>query len=223
MESQTNNGNIVYLDWDNKDHVRAVSNLHIKLLPDSILARLGYLFLSKFYYLKLTKDNSIDVYLYNHNDEYVGFIACTNEPFTFIKNGAKRYFFLISVIVGISIVLKPKRLPALLGFIYQLKRDTLIEELHREYGNSMGQFLSFGVLEEFRKSVDPVDQIIIPDVLMKHVSAHFRTNNKKYAFSQILSTNLKAIFFHLKHSGTIVPSDNPDLVTVIKQIDEVEK
>lgn len=220
---KTNNPNIVYLDWQNKDQIKAVSNLHIKLFPESILAKLGFLFLTKFYYLKLIKDKSIEVYLYIQNDEYVGFMACTNEPFTFIKNGVKRYFFLISIIVGLSIILKPKRLPALLNFIFQLKRDTLLGELYSEYGISMGQFLSFGVVEEFRKIIDPIEKLLIPDVLMNHASRHFITNNKKYAFGQIVRTNLKVIFFYLKHSGTIVPSDNPNLVTVIKQFNEGKK
>ena|ERR1017187_6879834 len=53
MESRTNNQNIVYLKRDNKEHVKAVCNLHLKLLPESILSKLGYLFFSKFYNTKL--------------------------------------------------------------------------------------------------------------------------------------------------------------------------
>jgi len=61
------NLNIIYLDWKNEEHVNAVSLLHMKLLPESILSKLGLEFLCKFYYSKLCKENLIEVYLYKMN------------------------------------------------------------------------------------------------------------------------------------------------------------
>lgn len=217
MESKTNNENIIYLKWDNKEHIKAVSNLHIKLLPESILSKLGYLFLSKFYYSKLTKNNFIDVYLYKQNGEYVGFISCTNEPFSFMGKGMKKNIFLIISILGLSVILNPNRLKKLVNFLILKKNDSLMKDLENKYGNNIGEFLSFGVLETYRKNIDPIEEITIPNVLMKHVSTHFKTNNIQYALLRILETNVRAIKFYQKHSGFIIPSENPGEVVIIIQ------
>ena len=134
-------------------------------------------------------------------------------------DGAKRYFFLITIIVGFSIILKPKRLIALLKFTSQLKRDTLLKKLNSEYGNSIGQFLSFGVLEPFRNIIDPAEQIRIPDVLMNCSSKHFKANKKKYSLAQVFKHDLKTILFYIKHSGAIIPYDNSELVVLLKRTD----
>ena len=114
MEFKTNNKNLIYLDWKNKEHVNAVCKLHSELLPESILSKMGNLFLSKFYYSKLIKEKLIEVYLYQLNGEFVGFISCTNEPYTFMKSGQKKYLFLILSLMGISVLLKPSRLSLIL-------------------------------------------------------------------------------------------------------------
>lgn len=217
MELKTNNQYIVYLNWKNKNHVEAVSNLHMKLLPESILSKLGYLFLSKFYYKKLVKYNLIDVYLYMQKEEYVGFISCTNKPFTFMGEGMKKNLISIIGILGLSLILNPYRLVILLGFLFKVKKDMLMENLKKEYGNRMGEFLSFGVLENYRKIIDPLENISIPNVLMKLVSTHFKSNNIEVSLLRILASNERAIRFYQKHSGYIIPSYNPNQVVILIQ------
>jgi hypothetical protein len=215
MEVKTNNPNIVYLDWEDKKQVEAVSRLHIKLLPESILSELGFLFLSKFYYSKLPKDKLIDVYLYKENEEYVGFISCTDVPFSFMKDGMKKHFLSIVTLLGVSILLKPKRLFNLMGFMLKMKKDTLMVKMQSKYGAKMGEFLSFGVVESARKSIDPVENITVSNVLMKLVSKHFRANNIEFALLRILKMNTRAITFYQKHSGIILTSEDPNQVVII--------
>ncbi|MFA6922792.1 MAG: hypothetical protein WC223_00925 [Bacteroidales bacterium] len=218
MEYKTNNQNIIYLKWDNKEHVKAVSNLHIKLLPESILSKLGYLFLSKFYYSKLTKNNLIEVYLYKQNEEYVGFGSCTNKPFTFMKEGMRKYFILVFVLLGIIMVSKPNRIILFLKFLLKMKKDTLLGKLQQnEYCYKMGEYLSCGVLENFRKSIDPIEKISIPNVILKTVIAHFKINNIQNILGRILKTNDRAIKFYQKHSVIFIQSDNPNEVAIIIQ------
>lgn len=212
MESGTNNQNIIYLKWDNKEHIKAVSNLHITLLPESILSKLGYLFLSKFYYTKLTKSNLIDVYLYRQNGEYVGFISCTNEPFTFMREGRKKHFITLVALLGVSLISKPNRFL----FLLKIKNDPSTDNLQKKFKNNIGQFLSFGVLENYRKNIDPTEGISIPNVLMKLVSGHFKTNNKKCFFLMVLKTNTSAIKLYEKHSGTIINSDINNESIIVK-------
>jgi ribosomal protein S18 acetylase RimI-like enzyme len=90
-----------------------------------------------------------------------------------------------------------------------------MEKLQKEYGNKMGEFLSFGVLEDYRKIIDPVENDRIPNVLMKLVFTHFKTNNIKYSVLRILATNERAIRFYQKHSGYIIPSDNSNQVVIL--------
>lgn len=212
MELKTNNQNIIYLNWNDKEHIKAVSNLHIKLLPESILSKLGYLFLSKFYYAKLTKHNLIDVYLYKQKEEYAGFISCTNKPFTFMGEGKKKNFLFIIALLGLLIVLSPNKLKCLL----KMKNDFSLDNLQKKFGDDIGQFLSFGVLEDYRKSIDPTEEITVPNVLMKLVSSHFKINNKKCFFLMVLKTNVTAIKFYEKHCGTIITSDNKNESVTVK-------
>jgi hypothetical protein len=215
MEVKTNNPNIIYLDWEDKKQVEAVSRLHIKLLPESILSELGFLFLSKFYYSKLSKDKLIDVYLYKENAEYVGFISCTNVPFIFMRDGMKKHFFSIVMLLAISIILKPIRLVNFVGFLLKMKKDTLMVKMQNKYGDKIGEFLSFGVVENSRKSIDPIENITVSNVLMKLVSKHFRASNIEYALLRILKMNTRAITFYQKHSGVILTSEDPNQVVII--------
>ena len=215
MKCQINNKNVIHLSWDNKEQIKAVSHLQMKLLPESILSQLGYLFLSKFYYSKLPKHKLIDVYLYKEKEDYVGFISCTNKPFTFMKEGLKNNFFLIISILIISIILKPSRLLILFKFIFETRKDKLMINYQNKYGNKMGEFLSFGVLKDYRRIIDDTEKVSIPNVLMVLVSTHFRANNIKYALLRILDTNLVAIKFYKKHSGVVFPSEKPNQVVII--------
>lgn len=124
MESKTNNNSIIYLKWNDKKHIETVSNLHMKLLPESVLSKLGYLFLSKFYYIKLTKNNLIDVYLYKQSEEYVGFISCTNKPLYFIEEVIRKEFFLLIWFVWLSIILKPQSLVILIKILFKMKKKS---------------------------------------------------------------------------------------------------
>lgn len=217
MEFRTGNPNIVYLKWDDQEQVRAVCDLHIKLLPESVLSKLGHLFLSKFYYRELVKSALIDVYLYRRQGAYAGFISCTNRPFTFMRKGMKEHFLLILVLLIAAVARNPARLLTLLGYLALVKKDKLMGALKEQYGDQMGEFLSFGVPEEFRKCNDEVENKTIPNVLMELVSTHFGANGIRYALLRILPANTRAIRFYHKHSGYVIPSDNPNEVVMLVQ------
>jgi ribosomal protein S18 acetylase RimI-like enzyme len=198
------NPNIVYLDWNNKEHIEAVSNLHIKLLPESILSKLGFDFLFKFYYSKLCKERLIEIYLYQKEKDFVGFIACTNNPFSFTKEGAKKYRLLIYGLLFKSILIKPFRF---FDLIKQTNDLSLIEYKANKNSEQIGQFLSFGVLEEFRKNIDDIEHCSVPNVLMKKVFSHFREYKMNF-FLQVLKSNIPAIKFYEKYNGKIVNTDS---------------
>lgn len=195
-----NNPNIIKLDPSDKEQIKAVSNLHSILLPESIVSKLGHIFLSEFYYKILTKNKLIDVYLYKINSDYVGFIACTDYPFTFMKNGVKRNFLRLSIILIFSILLVPSRYRLLL----KMKDDVNLDDLKKERVESIGQFMSFGVLEEYRKHLDEFTNLSIANVLMRKVFSHFTKRKMNIFFLLVLKTNKNAIAFYKKYNGTII-------------------
>ena len=195
-----NNPNVIKLDPSNKEHINAVSKLHLILLPESIVSRLGHIFLSNFYYKILTKMNLMDVYLYKINNNYVGFIACTDYPFTFMKNGMKGNFIRLSIILMISILLKPSRL----GLLLKMKDDINLDSVKQKNVESVGQFMSFGVLGKHRKYVDDFTGLTISNVLMKSVFSHFINRKKSMFFLLVLKTNENAIAFYKKYHGVIL-------------------
>ena len=217
MEFRTDNPRISYLKWDDKEQVSAVCDLHIRLLPESILSKLGHLFLSGFYYSRLVKSELVDVYLYRWDGRYVGFISCTNQPFTFMRKGLKGNLVRTAALLAVAVAAKPSRLVVLLKYLLSVKKDKLMGSLEQEYGRQMGEYLSFGVLEEFRKCRDEAGDKTIPNVLMELVSTHFNANRIKYALLRILPSNTRAIRLYHKHSGYIIPSADPDQVVMLIQ------
>ena len=223
MEFKTNNKNLIYLDWKNKEHVNAVCKLHAVLLPESILSKMGNLFLSKFYYSKLIKEKLIEVYLYQLNGEFVGFISCTNEPYTFMKSGQKKYLFLILSLMGISVLLKPGRLSLILSMGKDLsKYETTLNDFQNEFGDKMGYLVSFGVLmnnnvlESYRQNIDNIQEVGISSVLLNFTADHFKFNNKSHYYLMTLKVNNKAIKLYKKHLGVFIDSDENNESYVVK-------
>ena len=223
MEVKSANLNIIYLNWKNRIHIDAVCNLHIELLPESVLSKLGYDFLFHFYYSKLVKEKLVEVYLYQLNNNFVGFVSVTNKPFHFMQDGFKKYFISLGILMSYLIVLNPNRII----LIRSLKRESLkyktsIDNFEKIYADSIGQFLSFGVLmtndvlEYYRNSIDSIDDVGVSNVLFKHVSQHFKKNDKNFYFLMALKVNLKALKLYRKFGGVIIDECEANESVIIK-------
>jgi len=190
-------------DYQNKEHVKAICELHRELLPDSLIHKLGDLFMSKFYYNKLPKDKLIDVFLYKWNGKYISFTSSTNKPFTFLETAKKKYFFLILFILFISIIRKPSRikivpLPGRFGHTDDILLEKNLKKLKEEYGDKMGEFISFGVLKEYREKIDPQSQLQIPQIVVRDIFAHFREQKKTCFLGIVLKKNVNSLKFFEK-------------------------
>ena len=191
------NNSIIKLNHTNKAHVSAVPHLHQTLLPESVLSKIGYLFLNKFYYKILTKDELIDVYLYQKEGEYVGFISCTNFPFTFMKEGIKNHFIYLGIYLFLSTFIRPRAVVSL----FKKQNDQTLNNLNETYGDTIGQFMSFGVLEKHRKHIDSQSGKTIPHTLMETVFKNFKINKKELFFLLVLKSNKIAKRFYEKNNG----------------------
>jgi len=132
-----------------------------------------------------------------------------------MRKGLMRNFLRVLFLLAASVAAKPVRLLVLLKYLLVIKRDKLMGTLEKDYGVQMGEFLSFGVLEKFRKCIDEVENKTVSNVLMELVSTHFRANKIKHALLRILPSNTRAIRFYHKHAGFVIPSPNPNEVVML--------
>jgi hypothetical protein len=200
-------------DYNNSEHIKAVCHLHALLLPDSLIPQLGNIFMSKFYYKKLPEDGLINVYLYKQDGVYIGFFSGTNFPFTFMEEGRKRHFLLLSFILLISILLKPSRIK-IINKPAKITESSFLDDFKKEYGDKIAYFLSFGVLEEYRNLKDPLSKLKIPDLIMTHVFDHFKAQNKNHFMGIARKDNLKALLLYKKYDGVFYSNKNDESIYI---------
>jgi len=191
-------GQLIKLDYRNSEQIKAISSLQSFLLPESSVSRLGRFFMEKYYYKILAKKELIDAYLYKNGDKFVGFIVCTDQPFDFMKKGVKGSLFYLSCILFLSCIAKPSRIKIILD----THKGNFSDNFKKDLGKNTGQFMSFGVLEDYRKLKDENSGMNIPDLLMRKVFDHFKERQKVAFFLLVLKSNLRAINFYNKYNAT---------------------
>lgn len=190
---------LVKANGKNREYIEALTKLHSDLLPESAVSKLGSFFMRKFYYSTLVKKGLIDAYLYDCDGKYAGFISCTAYPFDFMKNGILTSPFKLIYVLIISILALPSRLFTL----FKMIGDNFPAGAKNELGNS-GQFMSFGVIEEFRKQTAEDSSKAIPQLLMDQVFEHFKSMNIDSFFLLVLESNERAIKFYKKYNCDIL-------------------
>lgn len=190
---------IVKTDGKNSEHIDALTKLHSAVLPESAVSKLGSFFMRNFYYSTLVEKGFINAYLYDCNGKYTGFISCTAYPFDFMKKGILTSPFKLVYLLMISILASPFRLFTLLNMLY----DNFPVEAKKELQNC-GQFMSFGVLKEYRKHPAEDSNKTIPQLLMDQVFVHFRTGGFDSFFLLVLESNERAIKFYKKYNCEIL-------------------
>lgn len=190
---------VLKLDCKNSDHIEAVIRLHKELLPESHVSRLGTFFMNNFYYKNLINENLIDAYIYKHDNKFVGFIVCTVQPFSLMKLGLKNSPFKLVFVMTVSLILNPLRLCTILKMLKSLIPADVISDI----GTDSGQFMSFGVLQDYRKLQNDEGKPI-SQVLMDKVFEHFKEKNKGSFFLLVLKTNTRAIEFYKKYNITVL-------------------
>ena len=159
------------LDFLNKEIITSISNLHIKLLPESIPSKLGSEFLEKFYLSLLKKHNLIDGFAYKLNGDYVGFLLFTKYPYNFIYKGIFKNPFTFLLTITKIFIRHPFLIVTLLKK-FNVTKPTSSQKL----GKKVGQFLTFGVLEEFLSYKDSKGEKIT-NILYNKMLEQFNKND----------------------------------------------
>tara|TARA_B100000886_G_scaffold67550_1_gene42528 strand:+ start:631 stop:1254 length:624 start_codon:yes stop_codon:yes gene_type:complete len=181
---------IIKFNWKISSHIDAMTNLHSTLVPQSHPARLGRIFMSKFYFYVLPRLNLLDGYLCKIKDQYVGFILFTTRPNSFITDGIKAAPMYFSFILINMIIMNPILIFKILNMIFQKKKEK--NNIIRE---SCGKWLTFGVLPEVLKIVDDSGHRISHKLVEKMVS-WFKKRGCKKIFAGVRKNNLAAILFY---------------------------
>jgi len=134
-------------DKNNPANSLAIARMQSELLPHSPLVLLGMDFMSKFYYSLLPKDGLINGLVCYVDDEAAGFIVATDDPSGFMNTAIKNNWFKLIMVLLISLIKEPSRFKSLMEArrIMSQLPDTAKKE-------NLGELLSLGVLEKFRKN-----------------------------------------------------------------------
>jgi len=191
---------LVALDPDNREHVQAAARLHATLLGHSPIPRLGPLFMTRFFYSRLIKDGLVRCFLYRVNGQFVGFLSLTDRPYSFMEEGRRAHFVQLACILGLSLLARPSRLRILIDAV------TVGRRLPPADPARIGEFLSFGVLDEFVSYRDDVSGLRISTVLFDEGIRHFRESRFRRIEWNVDEDNVRAILFYRSYGATLEKS-----------------
>ena len=191
-------GEIIPLDPLNKSHVQAVFSLHSRLLSDSPISKLGAAFMKGFYYPCLVRDGSILCDLYWLDGRAVGFASYTERPFSFMREGQRRHFFLLIFLLCGIVLMRPSRLRV----IWEVSRGAG-KRSRCENEEAMGELLSFGVAPEYAPWKDPAAGKRIPNLLFERVIAYFEAKRFSNLQMVIRRDNTASLLFFNQYGARV--------------------
>ncbi len=200
-------GKIVDLDWKNSLHRRAAANLHAELLPDSFVARMGRLFMERFYYRDLVREGLIRCDLFLSGDQAVGLSAYTLYPYDFMDRGKRKFFLKLAVLTILSFVLQPARLGAVLSISRLSKKRDLTPR-----DKKVGEYLSLAVRASHAADAEESTGLRASQALFARAADFLKSQGCRRMFLVIKKTNFFAMRFHRERGavpieGDFVPED----------------
>jgi ribosomal protein S18 acetylase RimI-like enzyme len=204
---------IVPLDWRNREHRDAAARLTVELLPVSPAAILGHDYLANFHFFHLVRDGLIKCDLYQWDGKIVAFVAYTTQPFTFIQKGLRRHFVALAYRLGKSVLVRPRRLLSILDVMKQgewRSRTTLDPRL--------GEMLSLGVQDAYRRIVDPETRSKIAYALLGNALNDLQRAGSPAVLFVVVKGNERALSIYyklgaIKHDASYC-SDTSEILTI---------
>jgi ribosomal protein S18 acetylase RimI-like enzyme len=182
--------NQVRVDHREPAQVAAVAALHAELLPDSPIPRLGSRFMTEFYYPCLVKDGFIQCDAYRRDAQWIGFMAYTNAPFTFMRQAALRNLVTLSRVLMRCLIEDPSRMATL----FEVLR---LSRLRRRMAEPrVGELLSFGVLPGFTRVKDEKSGLRVPNLLFENAVRALRDDGVEKIVFWVLRSNRPMLLFY---------------------------
>lgn len=167
---------IIPLDPQNREHRQAAADLHRVLLgEESPIPQLGERFCRDFYYGVLVKDGLLECDLAVHDGRYIGWVSYTTDPLNFMKKGLKRHPVSLLGNLLLSVATRPLSIRT----IWRVGRDMKARgsQAAAPGGEPFGEVLSFGVLEDSSRLVDPETGERYSRALVNRAMEYFRGRN----------------------------------------------
>jgi hypothetical protein len=167
-----------------------MASLHLELLPESVPARFGRRFMTRFYFTRLVESGLLAGDLYCHEGTYVGFSAYTVHPETFLKDGIRRNFLPLCALMPRVLLESPRqRIRAI--------RDLLSKSGDVRPASALrpGYWLTFGVQEPYRKLKVDEHGSRISKVLVDAMLRRFREAGIQRVEGAVSRDNRGAILF----------------------------
>lgn len=127
------------------DEANDIAGLHAELLGHSPLVLMGPRFMRDFYYTALPEAGFISGAVAYVDGQAAGFIVATADPAGFMAKALRAHWWRAAWSMFVSVVRHPSRLLAMKE-AYEIQSNVQAEE----YGEHVGELLSFGVLPQFR-------------------------------------------------------------------------
>jgi ribosomal protein S18 acetylase RimI-like enzyme len=147
---------VVRLDPSDRAQLEACAELHEATLPDSVPARFGRRFMTRFYFPKLVAAGLAAGDLFRFEGRWVGYNLYTKHPRTMLRDAIRRHFFFLCGFMPGVLLANPR---ALLAIPKMLRNQGGFPELPRT-----GYWLTFGVHPEFRAvrvAGKPVSRLLV--------------------------------------------------------------
>lgn len=184
---------------NNQQDVETITKMHLDLLPWGPLARLGRLFLQRFCYYVLVKDDVMRAALYEVNDQPAGFVAYTANSTTFHRTALKKHWPYVIYLALLSVI----RNPLLISRVIKAVRLMISRSTEKNSGFCpLGEILAIGVRPEFRSPQFIYSTgLRISHELFKQVVSYFKSLGLSKMCLSVDSFNRPTLLFYHSLGG----------------------
>jgi ribosomal protein S18 acetylase RimI-like enzyme len=194
------------IDPADRRDVAAITGLHLRLLGHGPMARLGELFLRRFCYGALLRDDLMRAALFEVAGQPAGFVAYTSRSITFHREAIKHRWAYVAWLIALSVVRDPRLVARLLKAVRLMFSRRAELDLGRD---PLGEVLAIGVLPEYltpefvRRTA-----LRIGDELVAHVASSLRRAGAERMRMVVEAHNKPALLFYHRLGGRFEPYEH---------------
>jgi ribosomal protein S18 acetylase RimI-like enzyme len=194
------------IDPANRRDVAAISGLHLRLLGHGPMARLGELFLRRFCYGVLLRDDLMRAALFEADGRPAGFVAYTSRSITFHREAVARHGAYVAWLVALSVLREPRLVARLLKAV----RLMFSRRAELNLGcDPLGEVLAIGVLPEYLTSqFVRRTGVRIGDELVAHAASYLRRTGVDRMRMVVEAHNKPALLFYHRLGGRFEPYEH---------------
>jgi ribosomal protein S18 acetylase RimI-like enzyme len=194
------------IDAANRRDVVAITDLHLRLLGHGPMARLGELFLRRFCYGVLLRDDLMRAALVEVAGRPAGFVAYTSRSITFHREAVGRHWAYVAWLIALSVVRDPRLVARLLKAVRLMFSRRAELDLGRD---PLGEVLAIGVLPEYL-TPDFVHRtaLRVGDELVAHAASSLRRAGADRMRMVVEAHNKPALLFYHRLGGRFEPYEH---------------